>query len=136
MAKKKTTEKSETPLGFEASLVQLEQIVHDLEDGQTGLEESLARYEQGVKLLRRCYDLLGKAERRIELLSAVDAQGNPTTQPMAEEASESLEQKAAQRSRRRSATNKPDKPTKPNPMGGDSGPSGGPDDVDESGRLF
>ena len=30
---------------FEQSLAELERIVHDLEDGQTGLEESLARRE-------------------------------------------------------------------------------------------
>ena len=43
----------------------------------SGLNESLERYEEGVKLLRQSYELLQRAERRIELLSGVDAEGNP-----------------------------------------------------------
>lgn len=65
---------------FEQSLSDLERIVQDLEDGELGLTESLARYELGVKRLRACYELLERAERRIELLTGVDPQGNPQTQ--------------------------------------------------------
>ena len=36
------------PKTFEDALVELEKIVHDLEDGDTGLEQALERYEQGV----------------------------------------------------------------------------------------
>lgn len=66
---------------FEAALAELEQVVRDLEDGELGLSESLGRYEVGVKRLRECYELLERAERRIELLTAVDANGVPKTQP-------------------------------------------------------
>ena len=66
---------------FEEALKRLEEIVHLLEEGEIGLSEALARYEEGVKLLRQSYDLLERAERRIELLSGVDAEGNPNTQP-------------------------------------------------------
>ncbi len=66
---------------FEDALKRLEEIVGQLEAGQLGLEQSLARYEEGVKLLRRCYELLQRAERRIELLTGVDASGRPITQP-------------------------------------------------------
>ena len=72
---------------FETALDQLEGIVHELEEGRLGLQEALDRYELGVKSLRRCYDLLQKAERRIELLSGIDAQGNPVTQPFDDRAS-------------------------------------------------
>jgi|GEM_PF-1107678 len=65
------------PPRFEESLAELEKIARDLEDGELGLEDALLRYEMGVKLLRQCHDLLGKAERRIELLAGVDADGNP-----------------------------------------------------------
>ena len=54
---------------FEDSLAALEQVVHDLEDGNLGLTQSLDRYETGVKHLKRCYRLLESAERRIELLT-------------------------------------------------------------------
>ena len=37
--------------------------------------------EQSVELLRQSYELLERAERRIELLSGVDVEGNPITQP-------------------------------------------------------
>jgi len=87
----------------------LEGIVHELEEGQLGLQEALDRYEQGVKSLRRCYDLLQKAERRIELLSGIDAEGNPVTQPFDDRASLSLEEKREGRSRRRSANSARDK---------------------------
>jgi exodeoxyribonuclease VII small subunit len=74
---------SEPPSGprFEEALAQLEQIARDLEDGDLGLEESLARYESGVRLLRQCNELLTKAERKIELLAGVDADGNPVLRP-------------------------------------------------------
>jgi exodeoxyribonuclease VII small subunit len=74
-------------LTFEQALAQLEEIVRDLEDGQTGLEESLARYEQGVGLLKRCYGQLRQAEQRILLLTGADADGNPVTEPFEHSAS-------------------------------------------------
>ena len=92
-----------TPPSFEQALSELETIVHDLEDGQIGLEEALARYEQGVKLLRRCHELLQRAERQIALLSGVDAEGNPISTPL-DDASLTLEEKAKGRSRRRTAS--------------------------------
>lgn len=87
---------------FEQALGQLEEIVHELEDGRIGLSEALARYEQGVKLLKRCYGLLERAERRVELLTRVDAEGTATTEPFDEGGEQSLDEKAAARSRRRS----------------------------------
>ncbi len=74
----------ETP-SFEAALASLEAIVHDLEDGDLGLAEALARYEAGIKHLRHCYDLLEQAERKIELLTGVDAEGRAKTVPFAED---------------------------------------------------
>jgi exodeoxyribonuclease VII small subunit len=68
-------------LTFEQALLKLEEIVRDLEDGQTGLEESLQRYEQGVVLLRRCHTQLRAAEQRIRLLTGEDGDGRPTTKP-------------------------------------------------------
>ncbi len=67
-------------LTFEQALAELERIVQELEDGQTGLEESLARYEVGVNLLRRCYDQLKQVEQRILLVTGEDAEGHPITQ--------------------------------------------------------
>ena len=92
------------PLSFEQALAEIEAIVHQLEEGQLGLEESLGRYERGVRLLNYCQQKLQQAERRIELLAGVDAAGNPLCTAM-EEAPVSLEEKARQRSKRRTAPN-------------------------------
>jgi exodeoxyribonuclease VII small subunit len=106
MAQRNTNDPSAEPPDqqptFEQALAQLEEIVHELEEGQIGLNEALARYEQGVKLLRQCYELLQRAERKIELLSGLDAEGNPVTEPFRDDAL-SLDEKAQSRSRRRTA---------------------------------
>ena len=88
---------------FERSLKRLEEIVHSLEEGDIGLNEALEQYEEGVKLLRQSYDLLQRAERRIELLSGVDAEGNPITQPFDDTATFDQDEPGKRRSRRRSA---------------------------------
>ena len=101
MAKKKSTPRDECVASFEESLQELEKIVAELESGKLGLSDALTRYEQGVKHLRSCQELLERAERKIELLSGVDAEGNPITQPFDEGESDSLEEKAAARGQRR-----------------------------------
>lgn len=54
---------------FEASLDALEQLVGKMEAGGMSLEESLAAYERGVGLYRRCQAALEQAELRVKLLS-------------------------------------------------------------------
>ena len=125
-AKKKTDVKRDDSPSFEEELARLESTVRELEEGQLGLGESLQRYEQGVKHLSRCYQLLERAEQKIELLVKVDSDGNERTEPFSE-ASASLEEKAAGRSRRRSRG--------PSDLsGGEPGASTG--DVDVRGELF
>lgn len=75
MAKKETE-----PQTFEQAVAQLEQIVAAIESGQIGLEESLARYEQGMALVKHCRGILDRAEKRIELLTQTE-QGL-TAQPL------------------------------------------------------
>ncbi len=113
---------------FEQALEQLELIVRELEEGRIGLAESLSRYESGVKLLRQCYGLLERAERRIELLKSADALGSAVTESFDEQAM-SLEEKAQARGRRRSKRN-----SLPADEVGDKLPRTG--DVDEPGTLF
>jgi len=71
-------------LSFEAAIERLQTIVEELERGSLSLEESLARYEEGVKLSRRLTQTLDQAERSIERLSA-GADGEPVTEPMESE---------------------------------------------------
>lgn len=68
-------------LGFEAALKALEQSVAALESGALDLDASLAAYERGVALLRRCHALLEDAERKVTLLSGVRDDGTPEDGP-------------------------------------------------------
>jgi exodeoxyribonuclease VII small subunit len=106
MAKKKSSTRDECAASFEESLDELEKIVAELESGKLGLSEALARYEEGVKHLKSCQQMLEMAERKIELLSGVDADGNPITERFAQAEIESLEGKAAARSGRRTTVSK------------------------------
>ena len=69
-------------LSFERAIEELELIVRRLEDGKVPLEESVAIYERGEALKRRCEDLLRQAEARVQKIT-LDASGNPTgTEPL------------------------------------------------------
>lgn len=130
MAKKQSGSDAPEKQGFEQSLGELEEIVRQLERGDIGLDQSLAHYERGVKLLRRCYDLLEKVERRIELLSEVDAEGKPVTTPV-DDSALSLDEKAQNRSRHRTAATPPVAADGPDQVEDDR-----QTDVDPPDRLF
>jgi len=69
-------------LSFERAIEELEAIVKRLEDGKVPLEESVAIYERGEALKRRCEELLRQAEARVEKIT-LDAGGRPTgTEPL------------------------------------------------------
>jgi exodeoxyribonuclease VII small subunit len=105
-------------VSFEENLEHLENIVVDLESGNLSLDEALARYEEGVKRLRGCHAALAQAERKIEILAGVRADGTVIAEPF-DEAETSLEEKQAARAQRRS-----------------SEPNESDSDIDESPRLF
>ncbi|NOX60203.1 MAG: exodeoxyribonuclease VII small subunit [Planctomycetes bacterium] len=50
---------------FEEAMSRLEAIANEIERGEVGLEESIDRYEEGMKLLAQCQAILTKAEQRI-----------------------------------------------------------------------
>ena len=64
------------PLTFEKALDRLEAIVGELEDGALSLEDSIARFEEGVALSRFLEGELGRAEKRVQEL--VEASGGGT----------------------------------------------------------
>jgi exodeoxyribonuclease VII small subunit len=66
---------------FEQSLDELEQLVEQMERGEMSLEESLAAYERGVGLYRKCQTALEQAELRVRLLS--DPQDPASAEPFA-----------------------------------------------------
>jgi exodeoxyribonuclease VII small subunit len=60
---------------FEQSLDELELLVEKMEHGEMSLEDSLAAYERGVGLYRRCQTALEQAELRVRLLSDPEQPG-------------------------------------------------------------
>ena len=71
MARKQTPPQEDaSPVAdFETSMQALEDLVGKMEAGEMTLEESLAAYERGVGLYRRCQSALEQAELRVRLLS-------------------------------------------------------------------
>jgi exodeoxyribonuclease VII small subunit len=61
--------KNDEKLTFEQSLKRLEEIVRALESGDTPLEESIALFEEGVKLSGYCNTLLETAEQKVTVLT-------------------------------------------------------------------
>lgn len=65
---------------FEALYDRLQQVTQRLESGELSLDESVALYDEGMRLAARCQALLAEAEQRIEVLrqafdSGFDAAG-------------------------------------------------------------
>ena len=65
---------------FEDNLEKLEKIVEDLEEGGLSLDDSLKKFEEGVKLTQRCEKALSAAEKKIEILSK-NAEGDLEAKP-------------------------------------------------------
>ncbi|WP_146407391.1 exodeoxyribonuclease VII small subunit [Allorhodopirellula heiligendammensis] len=96
-------------LDFEATLGEIETVVRKLESGELSLNDSLRQYESAVSKMRRCYELLEVAERRVSVLAGFDADGNPVMQPLEDSGdghgndAETLIEKQKTRGRRRGA---------------------------------
>ena len=70
---------SETPvneMSFEEAMKELEQVVGQLERGDVALEASIALYERGAELKKRCETKLNEAEEKVAALT-LDADGVP-----------------------------------------------------------
>ena len=57
-------------LNFEGSMARLEEIVSLLERGDAPLDQAMALFEEGAKLLRECTRQLDEAEQKVSLLTA------------------------------------------------------------------
>lgn len=62
-------------MSFEKAIAALEQVVGQLERGDVALDESIALYERGAALRKRCQDELKRAEEKVAKLT-IDADGN------------------------------------------------------------
>ena len=61
--------KPSTPQDFANSMAELEQILKVMEQGELSLEDSLLKYEDGIKLIRACQQTLDKAQQKIKTLN-------------------------------------------------------------------
>ncbi|MBN8217031.1 MAG: exodeoxyribonuclease VII small subunit [Spirochaetes bacterium] len=68
----------------EESLKTLEAIVEALEGGRLDLDSSFAKFEEAVRISRSLKKRLDAYERKIELVTGVDAEGKPISEPFPE----------------------------------------------------
>jgi exodeoxyribonuclease VII small subunit len=66
---KSSAPKSVESLSYEQAFAELESIVAALENEQRSLDESMALYERGQALVKRCAKILDKAELKVKQLS-------------------------------------------------------------------
>ena len=57
-----------SPVNFEKSLAELEQIVKQLENGQSSLEDSLSAFEKGLGIVKELPICMTKQKNKIEVL--------------------------------------------------------------------
>jgi len=69
---------------FEIAMKQLEQIVQELESGNLSLEDSIKKFEEGIKLSKFCSSKLDETEKKITLLLK-DQDGNVIEKPFVPE---------------------------------------------------
>jgi exodeoxyribonuclease VII small subunit len=62
----KSEEPEDTAQTYEQARAELEDVVHRLEAGGVPLEESLALWERGEELARRCQEWLDGARQRLD----------------------------------------------------------------------
>lgn len=53
---------------FEKSMESLENIVTELEKGELNLDESVKKFEEGMKIAKQCNSILENAEKKITIL--------------------------------------------------------------------
>ena len=59
---------------FEESMKTLEGIVAELENGNLNLDESVKKFEEGMKIAKQCNTILENAEKKITILLEKDGE--------------------------------------------------------------
>jgi exodeoxyribonuclease VII small subunit len=65
---RKSPDKLQPALSFEAALAELERVVADMEAGQLSLEDALAAYKRGTELLQQCRARLDDVQQQVRIL--------------------------------------------------------------------
>ena len=53
---------------FEENIEDLEKIVSELENGDLNLDDSVSKFEEGIKISKECNKILEDAEKKITIL--------------------------------------------------------------------
>ena len=59
---------------FEESMKKLEEVVVELENGNLNLDESVSKFEEGMKIAKQCNGMLETAEKKITILLEKDGE--------------------------------------------------------------
>ena len=59
---------------FEENIEKLENVIKDLEEGKLNLDESVKKFEEGMKLSKTCNSMLENAEKKITMLLEKDGE--------------------------------------------------------------
>jgi exodeoxyribonuclease VII small subunit len=70
------TDRPVEEMSFEEAMAELEQVLGQLERGDVALDASIALYERGAALKKRCETKLKEAEEKVAAIS-LDPDGNP-----------------------------------------------------------
>ena len=54
---------------FEDSIEKLEDLVEQLESGDLSLDDSIKKFEEGIKLYKSCKDILSESEKKVKILT-------------------------------------------------------------------
>ena len=63
-------------MNFEENMEQLEKVVQELENGKLNLDDSIKKFEEGMKISKECNTYLENAEKKITVL--INENGNVT----------------------------------------------------------
>lgn len=59
---------------FEDNMENLEKIVTQLEKGELNLDDSISKFEEGIKISKECNKILEEAEKKITILLEKDGE--------------------------------------------------------------
>lgn len=66
---RKSPSRPDMPKSFEESIEELEKLVDELEGGEVPLDQTLEKFERGMKLVQFCHGKLNDAEAKLKLLT-------------------------------------------------------------------
>ena len=61
-------------MNFEESMKKLETIVTELENGNLNLDESVKKFEEGMKMAKQCNNILEKTDKKITIILENDGE--------------------------------------------------------------